>query len=155
MFFFYISICKLINFLYIFRIRKENIDSTVSDSSIGSNVFHNHLGPKIDNQFCPNLSISEKTNSIQSQKNNRSRSNGFLKIFRCLAKRKFNHRKTTSNPVPAKKDSFTMTPDLEENYCMEACNVSNSSLKDIEQGALEDELTTYMKEIQNRELAMR
>lgn len=38
-----------------------------------------------------------------------------------------------------------------DSLSMSLCEISNSSLKDVENMALEDELTAYMKEIKRRE----
>lgn len=84
-----------------------------------------------------------------------TRTSRFLRAFRCFAKRTLDDKLQSSNyPSPVIEGHITkdISDKIDESYCMVSCNVSNSSLKDIENGALEDELTTYMREIHNREL---
>lgn len=121
----------------------------MTDYSVGSNTNHHSLLNRMDSN------IENQTNYSPYRKNSlRKKTNRFLQVFRCLAKKTLDDgiQSRFSSPVREEK---TIDYENRESYCMVPCNVSNSSLKDIEQGALEDELTAYMKEIHNRELAMR
>ncbi|KAJ8978004.1 hypothetical protein NQ317_004549 [Molorchus minor] len=86
----------------------------------------------------------------------------FLQFFHCIAKRTLDDSKRLSSyhSTPVREPNileldktarydvgrFHRCDDLHKPY------ISNSSLRDIETGAIEDELTSYMKEIRRREL---
>nr|XP_023023960.1 uncharacterized protein LOC111512097 [Leptinotarsa decemlineata] len=86
----------------------------------------------------------------------------FLQFFQCIAKKTLDDSKRLSSycSSPVKEQEvidIEKTDESTEKEIVERCNeihkpcISNSSLKDIETGAIEDELTTYMKEIRRRE----
>ncbi|KAJ8936912.1 hypothetical protein NQ318_010939, partial [Aromia moschata] len=87
----------------------------------------------------------------------------FLQFFHCVAKRTLDDGKRLSSyySTPLREPNI---PELERasktiekgesagrGRFHSSC-ISNSSLRDIEMGAIEDELTAYMKEIRKREL---
>lgn len=111
---------------------------------------------KMENPLCTEVANLETNSSYSLGRKNqfRKKTNRFLRAFRCLAKKTLDEGIQSKYSSPAKADPV-IDCGIQESYCMVPCNVSSSSLKDVEQGALEDELTAYMKEIQNRELAMR
>lgn len=85
----------------------------------------------------------------------------FLQFFHCIAKKTLDDSKRLSSyyssPVKEtnvlelqKTDRFLEDKDKSDNSVRKPC-ISNSSLKDIEMDAIEDELTAYMKEIRRRE----
>ncbi|XP_044261929.1 pyrokinin-1 receptor-like [Tribolium madens] len=82
----------------------------------------------------------------------------FWQYFECLAKRTFDDSKRLSAyySSPVKEPSIFMelktSPKKNQGRCTSPCEISNSSLKDVENGAIEDELTTYMKEVKRREI---
>lgn len=80
------------------------------------------------------------------------RQNKFWRFFRCVAKPNLDKRHSFGSPI---RDPSVLL-ELEKNnkidsLSMSLCEISNSSLKDVENMALEDELTSYMKEIKRRE----
>ncbi|KAJ8937368.1 hypothetical protein NQ314_011914 [Rhamnusium bicolor] len=88
----------------------------------------------------------------------------FLQFFQCIAKRTLDDSKRLSSyystPIKEpniveleKTDTFSDSGKFARCENLHKPCISNSSLKDIETGAIEDELTAYMKEIRRRELA--
>lgn len=60
------------------------------------------------------------------------------------------------SPPPSYYSPPLTSPQVEfkavrQKYTLSPCTISNSSLRDVENGALEDELTVYMQELQKRE----
>lgn len=81
----------------------------------------------------------------------------FWQYFECLAKKTFDDSKRLSAyySSPVKEPSILLeleTSPKRAPRCTSPCDISNSSLKDVENGAIEDELTTYMKEVKRREI---
>lgn len=88
----------------------------------------------------------------EAHSNSARRRNGFWKFFRCVARANTNKRHSFGSPV---KDPSVLL-ELERNKKMDSlsmslCEISNSSLKDVENMALEDELSTYMNEMKKME----
>lgn len=54
-------------------------------------------------------------------------------------------RLTVENETQTDSETFSMVP----------CNISNSSLRDVDRSALDDELTSYMEELHRREMQCR
>ncbi|KAJ3641670.1 hypothetical protein Zmor_028154 [Zophobas morio] len=80
----------------------------------------------------------------------------FWQYFECIARRTFDDGKRLSAyySSPVKEPSILLELDTtpkKSQSCSSPCDISNSSLKDVESGAIEDELTTYMKEVRRRE----
>lgn len=84
---------------------------------------------------------------------NRSRAARFMNLFRCIAKKTFDDKKLQpfDSPISEQSEPEKVGRELNDRFNQSSYDVSNSSLRDIENGALEDELTIYMKEIQRRE----
>lgn len=85
-------------------------------------------------------------------KNSEPRFN-FWHLFRCITRQSLQNGSFRHSPT---REPSIILLELEQNnkvddLSMSICDISNCSLKDIENMALEDELTTYMKEIKNRE----
>jgi hypothetical protein len=83
--------------------------------------------------------------------------NKFWQYFECIARRTFDDGKRLSAyyASPVKEPNILLeletSPKRTPTRCTSPCEISNSSLKDVENGAIEDELTTYMKEVKRRE----
>lgn len=84
---------------------------------------------------------------------NRSKTARFFSLFRCIAKKTLDDKtiKPYDSPISEHCESEKGGNELNDRLNLSSYDVSNSSLRDIEHGALEDELTIYMKEIQRRE----
>ncbi|KAJ8909772.1 hypothetical protein NQ315_014449 [Exocentrus adspersus] len=110
-----------------------------------------------------NLNNSAYLSVHVGNNSNTTRLTRVLQFFHCIAKRKLDDSKILSSyystmvkePNSIELEKSDMFSELSSfNRCdsdiYKPC-VSNSSLKDIEMGAIEEELTAYMKEIRNRE----
>lgn len=135
------------DFMLYCSVRNDTQDSTITDSTIGTGKqqCHQQLHPM----------IADRRTSALSYQNRGSRTSRFLRIFQCIAKKTLDDKKVQSVESPVNSEPQPpyeyRKPDVKEIFNMSPYNVSNSSLRDIENGALEDELTIYMKEIQRRE----
>lgn len=94
--------------------------------------------------------------SPQQQQQQRRNNNGFWKLFHCVAKKNRQEKGHSSFGATSPGKDPSVLLELERNNKMDSlsmslCEISNSSLRDVEHMALEDELNTYMKEIKLRE----
>ncbi|CAH2008388.1 unnamed protein product [Acanthoscelides obtectus] len=84
-----------------------------------------------------------------------------MRLFRCISSRTFDDNKHKSSSycystAVREPNIFELQKTLKGSFrrsgsYQRSC-ISNSSLRDIETGAIEDELTIYMNELKNREL---
>ncbi|GLV45153.1 Pyrokinin 1 receptor [Carabus blaptoides fortunei] len=96
--------------------------------------------------------FDERRTSMLSYQDRESKTSQFLRLFRCTAKETSDDPKLrVESPVVEQQFAYTK-PEVKVMFNnTSSYDVSNSSLRDMQNGALEDELTIYMKEIQRRE----
>lgn len=88
-----------------------------------------------------------------------SRTRKLWRVFRSIARRHIDDDRTYYSPpahptLSTANGTISSSQELKSQESVSSltpCNISNSSLRDVERGALEDELTIYMQELQRRE----
>ncbi|KAK9871126.1 hypothetical protein WA026_011410 [Henosepilachna vigintioctopunctata] len=148
----------------------SNKDSTQSfgDSSVekrGTKRCQHEAGQKVTLQshVCPSdskcnyemtlrnldfIAIHIKPTENTNDKN--SKISGCCQFFECIAQENQVHRRKFSAYYTTHYLEADILAAENKNNDDSPCDISNSSLKDVEKEALDDELTAYMKEIQRR-----
>lgn len=98
--------------------------------------------------------VKVKSTAIVYRPNGKTRSTRrWWNLFKWLSNRKpasEGRRISYSSPGPVENVIINVQVNLEE-YSMTPCNISNTSLRDVDRRAMDEELSAYMEEIRKRE----
>ncbi|KAF7264940.1 hypothetical protein GWI33_021901 [Rhynchophorus ferrugineus] len=96
----------------------------------------------------PRPSTAYASLPVVSQNQNESKFQKLTQYFECLR----NQEKTDQNPTAQTPDDQIGLDNRNSEHNCHSCDISNSSLKDVEKGAIEDELGAYINELRSRKI---
>ncbi|KAL1506812.1 hypothetical protein ABEB36_006104 [Hypothenemus hampei] len=141
-----------------FQTNTSLIYKNSTDSFPGSNRFKfslRRLGKYNDpKNASPNSFTTYASLPVLNHSRTGSKLNKLSQYFECLKK---NSSNGNDNSIYDKKQihfsmEFHRDVGKGDGKCCDSCDISNSSLKDIEHGAIEDELGAYISELKNGEI---